>query len=250
MKYKALLLDIDGTIVLKGFTNLPSEKVKKAIQNIQGKVKICLATSRTLNYADPIIQAIGGVDLCVLNGGAILFDLHTRKILEACYLPENTVKRILQDNNDLRDRTILTTTLEDKTLKQSYDPAAVTGFLYIQLTTSEVERVTERLKKVDGISFHILTQTFDNMPVVVVTDVGGTKQQAIEHVIKILQVNPDEIVAVGDGENDIPMILAAGMGVAMGNAADGLKSIADYIAPSVQEDGVAHVIEKFFPNQQ
>ena len=88
------------------------------------------------------------------------------------------------------------------------------------------------------------------MPVAVVTNILGTKQQAIEHAIKILHVHPEEIVAVGDGENDIPMILAAGMGVAMGNAAEGLKSVADYIAPSVEDDGLAHVIEKFFLNQQ
>ncbi len=250
MQYKALLLDIDGTVVLKGFKNLPSEKVKNAIQSIQGKVKICLATGRPLKTADPVIQALGAIDLCILNGGGTLFDTHTRNIIEACYLPESTVKKIVEDNQNLYDRTILCTPLADIYLQDIHDLTTVTGFFFVQLTPSEVEKIIEKLKRVEGISFHISTQTFDDMPVAVVTNILGTKQQAIEHAIKILHVHPEEIVAVGDGENDIPMILAAGMGVAMGNAAEGLKSVADYIAPSVEDDGLAHVIEKFFLNQQ
>ena len=50
---------------------------------------------------------------------------------------------------------------------------------------------------------------------------------------------------VGDGYNDFPLLLAGGLKVAMGNAVSDLKKIADYIAPTVDEDGVATVIEKF-----
>ena len=52
-------------------------------------------------------------------------------------------------------------------------------------------------------------------------------------------------MAIGDGHNDIPLLEAAGFKVAMGNAPDEVKAVADYVAPSLQDDGVAEAIERF-----
>ena len=53
------------------------------------------------------------------------------------------------------------------------------------------------------------------------------------------------LLAFGDGENDIPMLVKAGVGVAVANAKDNVKAAADYIAPSVDEDGVAEALRHF-----
>lgn len=55
----------------------------------------------------------------------------------------------------------------------------------------------------------------------------------------------DEMIAVGDGFNDLSMIQYAGLGVAMANAQEVVKENADFITLSNEEDGVAHVVEKF-----
>lgn len=52
-------------------------------------------------------------------------------------------------------------------------------------------------------------------------------------------------MAFGDGENDIPMLQKAGVGVAVANAKENVKAAADYIAPSVDEDGVAEALKHF-----
>jgi hydroxymethylpyrimidine pyrophosphatase-like HAD family hydrolase len=57
----------------------------------------------------------------------------------------------------------------------------------------------------------------------------------------------EETMAVGDSENDYSMINAAGIGVAMGNASDDIKAIADYITTTNEEDGVGEAIKKFIP---
>ena len=67
-------------------------------------------------------------------------------------------------------------------------------------------------------------------------------------VANLLKIKTTEIIGVGDGYNDFPMLLACGLKVAMDNANDDLKAIADYIAPSVDDDGVADVIEKYILN--
>ena len=72
------------------------------------------------------------------------------------------------------------------------------------------------------------------------------KRNAIRWLAEHLGVEQPFIAAFGDGENDIEMIEYAGYGIAMGNAVDSLKKISDRIALSVDEDGLAHIIEEFF----
>jgi hydroxymethylpyrimidine pyrophosphatase-like HAD family hydrolase len=58
-------------------------------------------------------------------------------------------------------------------------------------------------------------------------------------------LSPDEVLAVGDNDNDVPMLEWAGVGVAVGNASPAARLAADWIAPPLQEDGAAATIEKF-----
>ncbi|MEG0857514.1 MAG: HAD-IIB family hydrolase, partial [Terrisporobacter sp.] len=65
-----------------------------------------------------------------------------------------------------------------------------------------------------------------------------------------LGIKQDEIICVGDAGNDKHMIEYAGLGVAMGNATEDIKDLADYITLSNDDDGVAHVINKFILNER
>ena len=78
-----------------------------------------------------------------------------------------------------------------------------------------------------------------------VTGSEASKLHGIVEVARILNIKTEEIIGVGDGYNDFPLLLACGLKVAMGNAIPELKAIADFIAPTVEEDGVAVVLEKF-----
>lgn len=77
------------------------------------------------------------------------------------------------------------------------------------------------------------------------THVEGTKGHAIAHLAKQIGCTTAEIIAIGDSTNDREMIELAGLGVAMGNAVPALKEIAQYVAPSNNDEGVKHVIETF-----
>ena len=74
---------------------------------------------------------------------------------------------------------------------------------------------------------------------------GTTKASALSRLAEILDIQPSEIMAMGDANNDIEMLQFAGLGVAMGNASDYVKSLADSITSSNEEDGVARAIEKY-----
>jgi len=72
----------------------------------------------------------------------------------------------------------------------------------------------------------------------------ASKWRALEHAAAEFDIAPDQIVAVGDDENDISMLKAAGLGVAMGNAAAVVKDAADVVTASNDEDGVVRLVER------
>lgn len=78
-----------------------------------------------------------------------------------------------------------------------------------------------------------------------ITSGDATKQHAVVTLSETLGIPTEEMIGIGDHYNDFPLLMACGLKVAMGNAVDELKAIADYVVPTVEEDGVADVIEKF-----
>lgn len=74
---------------------------------------------------------------------------------------------------------------------------------------------------------------------------GIDKAKSLDRLLHTLGLSKNEMIACGDGYNDLTMIQYAGLGVAMGNGVLPVRKAADYITLSNEEDGVAHVVEKF-----
>ena len=80
-----------------------------------------------------------------------------------------------------------------------------------------------------------------------ITPKNVDKAYSLRHLLEILEISREEMVCCGDGFNDVSMIQFAGLGVAMANAQEKVKDVADYITVNDNDhDGVAEVIEKFF----
>ena len=78
---------------------------------------------------------------------------------------------------------------------------------------------------------------------------GIDKARSLERLLEIIGMNRSDMMAFGDGYNDKSMIMMAGFGVAMRNGQASVKAVADYIAPSNEEDGVAYVIENMLDHE-
>ena len=78
---------------------------------------------------------------------------------------------------------------------------------------------------------------------------GSSKGEAVAQLAKFYQISPDEVMCIGDSENDLSMIEFAGIGVAMGNAMDQVKEVADFVTKTNQEAGVAHAIDLYVLNE-
>lgn len=78
----------------------------------------------------------------------------------------------------------------------------------------------------------------------------ASKGKAVHHLADKLGLTRDEVMCLGDHENDRDMIEYAGLGVAMGNAIDSIKEIANFVTTTNNEDGVAVAVEKFVLNKE
>jgi hydroxymethylpyrimidine pyrophosphatase-like HAD family hydrolase len=74
---------------------------------------------------------------------------------------------------------------------------------------------------------------------------GVDKGNGLAWVADYLGVPQSQVMAVGDQDNDVPMVAWAGLGVAMGNGSLACKAAADWVAPPFEEDGAAAAIERF-----
>ena len=74
---------------------------------------------------------------------------------------------------------------------------------------------------------------------------GNSKATGMERMLKAVGIPRENSIAVGDGENDLPMLRWAGVGVAMGNAGPGVKAEADHVTASCEEDGIARMLREF-----
>ena len=79
-----------------------------------------------------------------------------------------------------------------------------------------------------------------------IIDKGVSKASGIKDVLDILDLKKEESISFGDGENDLEMMSATGISVAMGNAVDDIKEKATYVTDSIDNDGLAKALEKYF----
>ena len=93
--------------------------------------------------------------------------------------------------------------------------------------------------------FPRLRITNSNPTTLEITAGGASKGQALGALCRHLGIDIRDTMAFGDRDNDTDMLVAAGIGVAMGNAVEELKAVADYITDSNDEDGIARAIERF-----
>lgn len=248
-KYKALIFDLDGTCVKLGLGNMPSERVIKAVSDVmKQRIPVSVASGRNIQQAADVIEALGITEPCMLSNGATIYEPSTKAILECTPIDAQSLIQIHDIvKNDAEKIVVSSPYTEHRYTSGGFGEQVVSLFVE-KLTKEKALYYVDKLEKISTLSVHSSDKSFDGVTTFIsINEVRATKQRALSHLLHRLSISAPRVVAVGDGENDLPMIIAAGMGVAMGNAAEGLKSVADYIAPSVDEDGLAYVIEKFFP---
>jgi len=106
----------------------------------------------------------------------------------------------------------------------------------------DIEKIKAAKKELkSNEELEVVSSRMDNFEVM---NKGVSKGRAVEVLAGFYNIKQEEIMCIGDNENDISMIKYAGMGVAMGNAEEFVKDIADYVTTTNDDDGVAKAIDK------
>lgn len=251
MKYKALMLDVDGTLIPYDYDASPSKKIISSIQKAKEKVLQFLVTGRAYNSTKPILDTLGiNSGLVVVNGGACVINIETDELIYDKYIKREDAEKII---HELHKRKIKFYVKKDPYEGSAhYDP--FTGhtvekcYMFFCMEDYDHEQIVDFFNSISPISNLTLHKQRHKDPQKYgfnITHGEATKLHGIEIIMKEYGLKRHEIIGVGDGYNDFPLLMSSGLKVAMGNAIDELKEIADYIAPSVTDDGVADVIEKF-----
>lgn len=248
-KYKALMLDVDGTTIENRSDAMPSKKVKDAIRKANKIIKVGLATSRPFWHVKHIIEDLEINAPCIIIGGAQIYEPKLKKIVWEKFIDTADVKEIFKiakklgvviaDDGDGKFIENLKINIED------YKEKGPLQFWAPGLELKLSEKFADELSRISTISALRVPSWVSGKNDVIISHALATKQHGIIEVAKRLNILTKDIIGIGDGYNDFPLLLACGLKIAMGNANEDLKKIADFVAPSVEEDGVAIAIEKF-----
>jgi Cof subfamily protein (haloacid dehalogenase superfamily) len=266
---KLIVVDIDGTIA--GADNQVSPTVKAAIQAAMQKgIHVGVATGRMYQSALRFHQEIGANVPVMAYQGAWIQDPATDRLyrhlqvesaiaeelldyFEQPHLPTDLsihvyvddklyVKAVGEDTVEYTQRSsVKAHPVAD--LRQVLDKAP-TKILAMHPDAGLIDGLLQDLKeRYSRDRLHITT----SIPIFLeTTNPAVNKGTAIDLVAKeFLGITAQQVMAIGDNYNDVEMLDYAGWGVAMGNAPTAVKTRANWVAPSVQEDGVAAAIQRF-----
>jgi len=248
MKYKAIILDLDGTIIPNSMNGMPSMKVKKAIRKAQSQVHVCIATSRSLFKMLHIVKYLNIQSPCIINGSTQIYDPQSNTFIWERYLKKSQVRDIQKVFHTHSVPLLISDGITAAYVKNLDSFNFILSVYCNGIEKKLASKIILELQKIPGIYIRRFMSWREGKVGIEITDAYVSKKHGIEYLCSLLHIHPEEIIGVGDGYNDYPLLSACGLKVAMGNAVDEVKAIADYIAPSVDEDGVAHVIEKFILN--
>ncbi|MBQ7497744.1 MAG: HAD family hydrolase [Selenomonas sp.] len=246
--YKIAFFDIDGTLIdmKSGYI---TEKVKKTLMHLQDSgVRLCLATGR----GPMILPDFGGVkfDAVISFNGSYCYA--GDKVIRKTPLPAADVAKIVQNAAELgrpiavaTSRVMETNGLDDdleEYISFSRSEPVIAGD-FGKLLQQDIYQImagssaSEHSRLIAGTTGCKIAAWWDRAVDIIPSE--GGKGVAVQEVLRYFQLEAEDAIAFGDGENDIDMLQAAGLGVAMGNASDRVKEMADEVCGSVEEDGIA-----------
>ncbi len=270
---RLVVLDIDGTI--SGRANHVTAGVKAAVAALHAQgIQVAIATGRMYRSAVRFHQAVQSpLPLMAYQGAWIqdpasgqvyrhtpLSQHHALALLDALATLEeaNKLSIHLYINDQLHVREIVADT-RDYAARSGIEPIAVgdlaaylrrqpeiktTKLLALSPEPAVISELLVRFKQRYTPQDLYLTQSVATF--FEATHPLSNKGAAVQYLAEdLLGLQPHQVMAIGDNFNDYEMIRYAGIGIAMGDAPDGVKAIADWVAPSVEEDGVVSAIEHF-----
>jgi HAD-superfamily hydrolase, subfamily IIB len=273
MDIKLIALDMDGTTLQKDYMSI-SERTRIVLAKAIAKgIHVVPSTGRILGQLPESVVSISGINYAVTSNGAAVTNLSTKEVISSNYLGSGSVKKIMKtltrrnlfcevyyqgqsygerryfdmigDRNELSKDLIAfirsNARAVDNVLDFTTEHASEIEKINIPLLSDNNLRVLwQKFSQIHGVT---LTKAISNN--IEVNHRSANKGDGLKQLCRILKLAPGNVMAIGDSDNDLRMLEFAGLSVAMGNASEEIKAMANHVTLPFYEDGVAHAIEKF-----
>lgn len=271
MDYNLICIDMDGTLL--NDKKVISEGNIKAIRLASEKgVRIAVCTGRIFNSADFFSELLGVKSPVIASNGAYVMEKDRGEVVYKATLGVEKCKKLLavfrkydiyphyytsdtvfteklvysasfymEVNKTLpKDKQVKIVVVKDwDEIFEKYEKEIFKG-IGVDEDIEKIKKAKICLRNME--EFEVVSSRFDNFEAM---NKGVSKGNAVKALAKHYGITREQIICIGDSENDLSMIEFAGLGVAMGNADEDVKAAAQYITDSNNCDGVARVIEKF-----
>lgn len=259
---RLVMIDIDGT--LSGVSNQVDPVVIEAIAQVQARgVKVGIATGRMYRSAVRFHQIIGAnMPLCAYQG-ALIKDPDQDRVYRHWAIPRALAQKLIAAFQDYP--LIIHTYVDDELYVRDLHPLSVAYAERSQVPihvlngelTADPTKVLAMTEDTDLIA-ELQTTMRDQFPpdqlyltrsvptFLEATHPVVNKGTAVKYLAEeVLGLQPQQVMTIGDSDNDIEMLAYAGIGVAMGNATPEIQAQADWVAPTVDKQGVAAALDAF-----
>ena len=266
--YKLLVLDIDGTLIGKNGNILPEDKKALAQAGEQG-IMISISTGRAIPSCLGIISELNLNGYHMFCDGAVVYSPSQQREIYARPLDKEVVKRAIEFAR-IKDISIdFYSATEYFVERETWSATVHRDFFGVPLTIADFAIICEQEKLIKaGLTatnqheaskarhFHdefrdslhcswVTSPTYPGIDFINVLAPGVSKGNALAELTAYLGIDTDEVIAIGDGNNDISLLSTAGLGIAMGNATPELRAVADYITLDVEDGGLGAAVKKF-----
>ncbi|HEY9857002.1 MAG TPA: Cof-type HAD-IIB family hydrolase [Stenomitos sp.] len=261
MRPKLIATDIDGTLI--GRDLVVTERTKRAFRRAHDAgIPIVMATGRMYRATLPLARECAITTPLITYQGALIRDHQTQEELWHRTIPMDLAHEALEAlfatklhvNLYVDDELLIERVTPESELYCSIAkveprvvPSLASGLtgeptkIVAIGSVEDVQRWLPGLQEQFGDRLYVT----ESLPVFIeIANPTVSKSAALDHVARRMGIQPAEIVAFGDGMNDLDMLQYAGLGVAMGNAPRAVKERADRVTKPVSEDGLACVLEE------
>jgi Cof subfamily protein (haloacid dehalogenase superfamily) len=261
--------DVDGTL-LNGKDRI-TRRTREAIQAAMADgVQFVLATGRPPRWIPPVVSELGFAPMAVCANGAVVYDAATDRVISARTLSVDTLAELAEISLRSVPGAGLAAERVGNSAHDSATPQFVSapGYEHAWLNPDNTEvsfadvlsapavkllvrkpgmpssELAAALAKHVGVLGDITYSTNDGL--VEISPIGISKAIGLQEVARPLDISAEDTVAFGDMPNDVPMLLWAGHGVAMGNAHPEALAAANEVTESNDDDGLARVLERLW----
>ncbi|MEL7657907.1 MAG: Cof-type HAD-IIB family hydrolase [Bacillota bacterium] len=265
--YKLVAIDLDDTLL--NHEGIISEKNKAAILRAENAgVKVVIVSGRSYASTKQLIKELALPNLTVSLNGAYIQDPADDRLVAGFPIEKKITQEILKDlepfdvhiNFYNGEKVFCQGRTEQARFYSQMNNIEIdyvdsltelskttqAGKLLMSDDRQKLKQIRDLLQEKYGDQLNIV---FSKPFFLEATDKNASKGSALLKVAEMYGIKPQEVIAIGDSENDLSMIRNAGLGVAVANAKERIKKEADFVTLSNDENGVAYAINKFIFNE-